>query len=128
MRRDVTQEELLLERAWALQGMIKAQRQNLKQQEAELKEILAGISAKGQSRYGRYGISKKTQQRRAIKSDQFFRLWPQVFLRLAKVSIKDAEAELGKEQLEAAKIFDIKEQVTLEVIRYELPEKKPTMV
>lgn len=128
MRQPKSNEEMLLERAWALQSMIKAQRQNLRTQEAELKEILTQIDATGQSRFGRYGISKKIQQRRAIISDKFFRLWPQAFMRLAKVSIKDAEAELGKEQLDAANIFEVKDQISLEVIRFELPPKKELMI
>lgn len=128
MRPQPSKEEMLLERAYALQSMIKAQRQNLRQQEAELKDILAQVDSTGKSRFGRYGIARKVQNRRSIISDRFFRLWPQAFMRLAKVSIKDAEAELGKEQLDAANIFEVKDQISLEVIRFELPPKKELMI
>jgi len=128
LRPQPSKEEMLLERAYALQSMIKAQRQNLRQQEAELKDILAQVDSTGKSRFGRYGIARKVQNRRSIISDRFFRLWPQAFMRLAKVSIKDAEAELGKEQLDAANIFEVKDQISLEVIRFELPPKKELMI
>jgi ATP-dependent DNA helicase RecQ len=127
-RHDLTREELLIERAYVLQGMIRAGRQNIREQEAEYKDIVAQLQETGQSRFGRYSIVRKVQQRRAIISDKFFRLWPQAFMKLARVSIKDAEAELGKEQLEAVKIFEVKDQVSTEIIRHELPAKREIMV
>jgi|GEM_PF-1134902 len=128
MKNQPSKEEMLLERAYVLQNMIRAGRQNLRQQENELKDILAQIEATGQNRFGLYGIITRTQKRRTIISERFFKLWPQAFLRLAKVSIKDATAELGDEQLNASGVCEIKEQVSSEVIRYELPAKKELMV
>jgi hypothetical protein len=125
---DRSREELLLERAWVLQNLMKAGRDNLRAQEAEYKEIVEEIQKTGQTRFGQYSISTKTTLRRSIISTKFIKVWPQIFMRIARVSIKDAEAELGKDQLEAADIFETKDQVSTAIIKHELPPTKPLMV
>jgi len=104
MRREPpTEAELLLERAYVLQNMMKAQRQTIRKQEEEYKRILEQIKETGQARHRAYELVEKVQKRRSIVSDRFFKLWPQSFLKLARVSIKDAEAELGAGQLDASR-------------------------
>jgi ATP-dependent DNA helicase RecQ len=124
---DLTREELLIERAWVLQGLIKAQRDNLKHQEQEYKEIVAEIQKTGQARHGQYSIATKTTQRRSIISSKFFKAWPEVFVKIARVNIKDAEAELGKDKLDTD-IFEVKDHVSTSVIKHELPQRKEMMV
>lgn len=125
---DLTWEELLLERAWVLQKLMKASRDNLREQEAEYKEIIAEIQKTDKTRHGQYSISTKSTQRRMIIPSKFFKIWPQIFLKIARINIKDAEAELGKDELNAKDIFEVKDQVSTTIIKHELPEKKPLMV
>jgi hypothetical protein len=125
MRREPpTEAELLLERAYVLQNMMKAQRQTIRKQEEEYKRILEQIKETGQARHGAYELVEKVQKRRSIVSDRFFKLWPQSFLKLARVSIKDAEAELGAEQLDASGVCEIHEQILNEVVSYRAPPIK----
>jgi hypothetical protein len=125
---DLTREELLLEWAWVLQKLMKVSRDNLREQEAEYKEIIAEIQKTGKIRHGQYSISTKTTQRRSIIPPKFFKVWPEIFMKIAKINIKDAEAELGKDKLDAEDIFETKEQISTSVIKHELPPPKPLMV
>jgi ATP-dependent DNA helicase RecQ len=123
-RQPQSEEELMLERAFVLQGIIKAQKQALAKQEKEYKDIIARIKATGKNRYGYFQVNEKVSKRRIIISDKFFKLWPQQFLRLAKVTLKDASAVIPEEELNASGIFEEKPQVLYEVVRLDYAKKE----
>ena len=106
-----------LERAYELQEIIKKERHQLRQHEDEYKLLMTQISALNVRRVEYYEVIDKVKTRRYIISDLFRARWPDLFNKLAKITIKDAEAELPPEDLKS--VCEVRETIKQEVVIYE---------
>jgi hypothetical protein len=106
-----------LERAYELQEIIKKERHQLRQHEDEYKLLMTQISALNVRRVEYYEVIDKVKTRRYIISDLFRAKWPDLFNKLAKITIKDAEAELQPEDLKS--VCEVRETIKQEIVTYE---------
>jgi hypothetical protein len=113
-----------LERAYELQELIKKERHQLRQHEDEYKLLMTQISTLDVRRVEYYEVIDKVKTRRYIISDLFRAKWPDLFNKLAKITIKDAEAELPPEELKS--VCEVRETIKQEIIIYEKTLLQPT--
>ena len=92
--------EAALKDAYELQEEITRLKKVIREKDAVYKSIMDDLEAENVSRAGDYGRKKKVTLRRSVISDKFRENWPEVFYRLAKVSLKDAEGVLTPDALE----------------------------
>lgn len=108
-----------LERAYVLQETIKKERQQLRQHEEEYKLLMMQISAFEVKKVEYYEVVQKVLKRRYIDSGKFRSRWPDLFDKLAKVTIKDAEAEIQSKDLES--VCEVREILRQEIVSYKKP-------
>lgn len=112
-----------LERAYELQEMIKKERYQLRQHEDEYKLLMTQISALNVRRVEYYEVIDKVKTRRYIISDLFRAKWPDLFNKLAKITIKDAETELQPEDLKS--VCEVRETMKQEIVICEKTSSQP---
>lgn len=111
--------ERAIKEAWELQESIRKRRAQLKRDEEHLQNLFETLVTLKVTRLGKLEVKPKITQRRQIISDRFYAIWPDLFNKLAKVSIKDAETVLPPEELN--KVCDIKQIASWEIISYAKP-------
>ena len=105
----------VLQEAFEVQERITRQRKALKAEEALLKNLLWQLEKENVGRVGDYERKRKVVNRAVIVSERFRARWPEVFNKLAKVTLKDARgAEIPEAELMEA--CDSTEQVSWKII------------
>jgi ATP-dependent DNA helicase RecQ len=95
-------------KAYELQETLKKERQQLKLHELEYKRLMDEIIANNVKHIGKYEIiDKVVQKKRFIISDKFREKWPDLFNRIAKVTINAALREITEDDLESVCGIDI---------------------
>jgi ATP-dependent DNA helicase RecQ len=97
------QQELMnkMAKAYELQEILKKERQEVRMHEIEYKNLINDILSAKVQQLGEYEVSEKeVQKKRFIISDKFRERWPDLFNKLAKVTVKDAKEELDEKDLE----------------------------
>ena len=91
--------EEMIKEAYELQEKIRMQRKALKANEDNLKTLLEVLDLEKVTKAGPYERKPKIVSRRSIVPELFRARWPDLFDRLAKISLKDAEEEVRGEEL-----------------------------
>lgn len=105
----------VLQEAFEVQERITRQRKALRAEEALLKNLLWQLEKENVGRAGDYERKRKVVSRAVIVPERFRARWPEVFARIAKVTLKDArEAEIPEADLMEA--CDCTEQVSWKII------------
>lgn len=108
-----------IEEAWRLQESIRKQRQQIKKDEQRLRDLMDLLGMLNVTRIGPYERRQKIQRRRSIVSERFQQRWPELFNRLAKITIKDASTVLDPGQVD--ELCEVQETETWEIISYKKP-------
>ena len=112
---DVKGAAAVLKEAFEVQERIARQRKALKAEEALLKNLLLQLEKENVGRAGDYERKRKVVRRAVIVSERFRARWPEVFARIAKVTLKDArEAKIPETELMEA--CDTTEKVSWKII------------
>ncbi|MDN7013232.1 DNA helicase RecQ [Methanoculleus sp. FWC-SCC3] len=104
-------DDALLEEAYALQGYIRDLREELRQAEKLHKELLARARESGIQENETYAITTQVSRRRRVVTERFYERYPEVFVKIAKVTISAAEAAVGAEALDECIQYDESERV-----------------
>jgi hypothetical protein len=100
--------ETELARAYELQEVLKRERNQVKTHEKEYNELMDKITRSKVQHIGSYKVVQKAiQKNRHIVSDEFRKRWPDLFNKLARVTIKSAQNELNDEDIYA--VCEVKE-------------------
>ena len=97
------QQELMnkMAKAYELQEVLKEERQKVRSHEDEYKRLINDIISTNVPRVGEYEVTEKeVQKKRYIISDKFREKWPDLFNKLAKVSVKAAKEAVDEKELE----------------------------
>ncbi len=114
---DVKEAAAVLQEAFEVQERITRQRKALRAEEALLKNLLLQLEKENVGRAGDYERKRKVVSRAVIVPERFRARWPEVFARIAKVTLKDArEAEIPEAEL--MEVCDTTEKVTWKIIQY----------
>lgn len=94
--------EIDLARAYELQETLKKERQQIKRHEEDYNKLMNKIILSEVQHLGAYMVVQKVvQKKRYIVSNKFRERWPDIFNKLAKVTIKSAQKELNDEDIYA---------------------------
>ena len=105
----------VLKEAFEVQEEIARERKALREKEALLQNLLWQLENENVGRLGDYERKKKTAIKRIISSELFRARWPDLFNKLAKVTLKDArEANIPEAELMEA--CDSTEQVSWKIL------------
>ncbi len=108
-----------IEEAWRLQESIRKQRQQIRKEEERLRILMDLLETFNVTRIGPYERRQKIQRRRFIISERFQAKWPELFNKLARITIKDASIVLDPAQVE--EVCEVQETETWEIISYKKP-------
>lgn len=108
---DETPDDALLEEAYTLQGYIRDLREELRLAEKLHKELLARARESGVQENETYAIATQVSRRRRVVAERFYERYPEVFVKIAKVTISAAEAAIGAEALDEFVQYDESERV-----------------
>lgn len=114
----ISAEETIKE-AFELQEIIRKQRKELRANENMLKTLMEALDLEKVMQAGPYERRQKVSCRRSISSEAFRARWPEVFNRLAKVTLKDALRELPEGEVEQC--CQVDEVVTWEIVSHWRP-------
>ncbi len=104
-------DDALLEEAYALQGYIRDLRGELRQAEKLHKELLARARGSGIQENETYAVTTQVSRRRRVVAERFYERYPEVFVKIAKVTISAAEAAVGAEALDECIQYDESEKI-----------------
>ncbi|CCJ35584.1 ATP-dependent DNA helicase RecQ [Methanoculleus bourgensis MS2] len=110
---DKIPDDLLLEEAYALQGYIRELREELRRAEDLHKALLARARETGIRENEAYALATEISRRRHIVTERFYERYPEVFVKIAKVTISAAEQAVGKEALEECVEYEESEKVSV---------------
>lgn len=109
-----------LVKAFKLQEELRKMRKEIRDIEAEYDTIMGSLIDANVGRIGIYELVTKVQHKRAIDSDLFRTKWPGIFNKIAKVTLKDAEANLRPEDLvEFEKVLKVEHVLRHSIVSYE---------
>lgn len=103
----------LLEEAYALQGYIRDLREELRRAEQLHKTLLVRAREAGIQENEAYALATEITRRRHIVTDRFYERYPEIFVKIAKVTITAAEQAVGKEALEECVEYEESERVSV---------------
>ena len=87
-------------RAYELQDILKKERQQVRLHDEEYQRLMKRILASKEQRIGDYVVIEEVAQKKSrIISDKFRAKWPDMFNRLATVTMKAARTELDEKEL-----------------------------
>lgn len=110
---DEIPDDALLKEAYALQEYIRELRAELREAEEFHKLLLARARTLGIQENETYAITTQVSRRRHIVTERFYERYPDVFVRIAKVTISAAEEAVGKEALEGCVEYEESERVSV---------------
>jgi hypothetical protein len=88
-------------KAYKLQETLREERQQVRQHEEEYKRLMNLIVSSKVRQSGKYEVvDKEVQRKRQIISDRFRARWPELFNRLATVTMKAALEEIEENDLD----------------------------
>jgi ATP-dependent DNA helicase RecQ len=97
------QQELMnkMANAYELQEILKKERLEVRSHEEEYQKLIKEIISAKVQKLGEYEVSEKeVQKKRYIVSDKFRERWPDLFNKLAKVTVKAAKEVIDEKDLE----------------------------
>lgn len=99
----MAQQELMnkIAKAYELQETLKKERLQVRKHEEEYKELMSQIISSKVQRLGKYEIvDTEVNKKRQIISEKFRAKWPELFDRLATITLKAAREEIDDKDLE----------------------------
>lgn len=109
-------------KAFKLQEELRKRRKELREIEAEYNALMESLVESKVERIGFYELVIKMQKRRAIDSGLFRARWPDIFNKIAKVTLKDAENNLRSEELiNLDEVIKVEQSQRYSIISYEQP-------
>jgi hypothetical protein len=102
--------------AFEIQEEIAREKKAIKEKEWLLQNLLWQLEKENVGRLGDYERKKKITIKRIISSEKFRARWPELFNKLAKVTLKDAQAEVR--EVELNEVCSTFEQVSWKIIFY----------
>lgn len=92
--------EIELAKAYELQETLKRERQQVRMHEEEYNKLMDDILLSKVQHLGVYAVVQKVvNKNRYIVSDKFRERWPDLFNKLARVTIRSAQKELDDEDI-----------------------------
>lgn len=107
-----------IKEAYELQEENSRMRKILKENETRLKNILWQLEKDQVGRLGNYELKKRIISRDVISSEKFRAKWPEVFNRIAKITLKDARAEDCISEEELNEVCSSSETVAWKILFY----------
>jgi ribonucleotide reductase beta subunit family protein with ferritin-like domain len=114
-------------RAYELQEILKKERLQVKLHDEEYQHLMKQITDSKVQRLGKYEvINKEVQKKRQIISDKFRAKWPDLFNRLATVTMKAAREEIQEEDLKD--VCEIKTVIKPAIMIHNEPQEGPQTI
>ena len=110
---DEIPDDRLLDEAYALQGYIRELREELREAEELHKALLERAHGLGIRENEAYAVTTEISRRRHIVTERFYERYPEVFVKIAKVTIGAAEKAVGKEELEECVEYEESERLSV---------------
>jgi|GEM_PF-511053 len=104
-------DDALLEEAYALQGYILDLRAELRRAEDLHKKLLARARKSDILENEAYAITTQVSRRRRVVAERFYERYPEVFVKIANVTVSAAEAAIGAEALDEFVQYDESERI-----------------
>jgi len=104
-------DDALLEETYALQSYIRDLRAELRQAENLHKTLLARARESGIQENETYAITTQVSRRRRIVTERFYERYPEIFVKIATVTINAAEAAVGAEALDECIQYEESERI-----------------
>jgi hypothetical protein len=110
--------KLAIQEAYRIQEEITAERKALKEKEILLANLHWQLESAKVGRLGDYERQAKVVSRQVIISERFRAKWPEVFARIAKVTLKDAREQEEVTEAELTEVCDTTEQRSWRIFYY----------
>jgi len=110
---DEVPDDALLEEAYALQEYIRELREEIRLADDLRKALLERARASSILENETYVITTRVNRKRRIVTERFYERYPEIFVRIAKVTVSAAEKAVGREALEECVLYDESETVSV---------------